>query len=107
VGGAPFNNLLRDRSGEPPRLDFVAHARALGAFSEKVQSLAELEAAVQRAVSSRESHVIVIETNAQVSTRAGGAWWDVPVAEVSPRDETKKARRSYEEARRRQRLDLV
>ena len=37
TGGAPFNNLLRDvRHEAMPEVDFVAHARALGAEAVKV-----------------------------------------------------------------------
>ena len=46
TGGAPFNNLLRDARHETlPEVDFVAHARALGAEAVKANSIAELEAA--------------------------------------------------------------
>ncbi len=49
-GGAPFNNLLVDaRHVTLPAIDFVAHARSLGAEARKVASLAELEAAVTAA----------------------------------------------------------
>jgi 3D-(3,5/4)-trihydroxycyclohexane-1,2-dione acylhydrolase (decyclizing) len=45
TGGAPFNNLLRDARHETlPAVDFVAHARALGAEAVKANSIAELEA---------------------------------------------------------------
>jgi 3D-(3,5/4)-trihydroxycyclohexane-1,2-dione acylhydrolase (decyclizing) len=50
TGGAPFNNLLADTVHQAlPDIDFAAHAASLGARSEKVESLAELEAALQRA----------------------------------------------------------
>jgi 3D-(3,5/4)-trihydroxycyclohexane-1,2-dione acylhydrolase (decyclizing) len=38
------------------------------------------------------------------TTAAGGAWWDVPVPEVSTRREVQEARARYVEARRRQRF---
>ena len=47
-GGAPFNNLL----GETPAIDFAAHARSLGARAEAVKSIADLEAALERAKAS-------------------------------------------------------
>jgi 3D-(3,5/4)-trihydroxycyclohexane-1,2-dione acylhydrolase (decyclizing) len=83
TAGEPHNNLLRDTSTEEARIDFVAHARALGADAEKVADLAALEAAVARAGSAKRTTVIVIETDPQRGTAAGGAWWNVPVAEVS------------------------
>ena len=43
TGGAAFNNLLADARHETlPDIDFAAHAKSLGARSEKVASLAEL-----------------------------------------------------------------
>src|SRR5690606_25118707 len=48
TGGANFNNLFRDTHHVAlPQVDFAAHAAALGARARKVQSLAELEAALK------------------------------------------------------------
>lgn len=81
-GCAPFNNLLLDaRHRVLPRIDFAAHAASLGAVSQKVADLAELEMALASAKRSDRTHVIVIETDPLSSTQAGGAWWDVPRAE--------------------------
>ena len=41
---------------------------------------------------------MVIETDPAVSTAEGGAWWDVPVPEVSSRGSVKQARKAYEQA---------
>jgi 3D-(3,5/4)-trihydroxycyclohexane-1,2-dione acylhydrolase (decyclizing) len=49
--------------------------------------------------------VLVIETDPIALTEAGGAWWDVPVAEVSDRLEVKDARAEYERNSTRQRVD--
>lgn len=92
TGGRPFNNLLAD----PPSIDFAAHARSLGANTEKVSGIAELEAAFGRAMDSEKSYVIVIDTDPAISTEAGGHWWDVAVPEVSTRAEVRAARRDYE-----------
>jgi 3D-(3,5/4)-trihydroxycyclohexane-1,2-dione acylhydrolase (decyclizing) len=102
-GGAPFNNLLGEE-GPPPAIDFAGHARSLGAVSEQVKSIADLEAALVRARTADRTSVIVIETDPLSATAAGGAWWDVPIAEVSTRPEVREARERYVEARRRQRL---
>jgi 3D-(3,5/4)-trihydroxycyclohexane-1,2-dione acylhydrolase (decyclizing) len=102
-GGAPFNNLLGE-DGPPPAIDFAGHARSLGAAAEQVKSIADLEAALARARRGDRTAVVVIETDPVAPTAAGGAWWDVPVPEVSPRGEVQEARRRYLEARRRQRL---
>jgi 3D-(3,5/4)-trihydroxycyclohexane-1,2-dione acylhydrolase (decyclizing) len=95
TGGAPFNNLLADTA---PQIDFAAHAASLGARSEKVAGIAELEAALVRARASDRTYVIVIDTDPQASTEAGGAWWDVAVPEVSERAEVRAARAAYDAA---------
>ena len=96
TGGKPFNNLLDDaRHDVLPDIDFAAHARSLGAASEKVTGVAELEQALARAAASDRSYVIVIDTDPIITTEAGGHWWDVAVPEVSPRAEVQAARREY------------
>ena len=92
TGGEPFNNLLPDSS----RIDFVVHARSLGAEAEKASNISELEAALGRALAADRSYVVVIETDPERSTAAGGAWWDVAVPEVSDRAEVQEARSDYE-----------
>ena len=105
TGGAPFNNLLRDtRHDSLPDVDFVAHARALGAESVKVKSIADLETAFRNARAAKSTQVIVIETDPMGSTDAGGFWWDVAVPAISERKEVDAARRDYEEARKLQRV---
>jgi len=98
TGGAPFNNLLQDtKHATLPEIDFRAHAESLGAIAVKVSSLAELEAAVKAARAHSRSSVIVIDTDPQVSTQAGGHWWDVAVPQVSPRAEVQAAHAVYAE----------
>jgi len=98
TGSAPFNNLLADaRQAAPADVDFVAHARALGALAEKAATIAELDAALARAAAADRSYVVVIDTDPDISTAAGGAWWDVAVPEVSERAEVRAARKDYEE----------
>ena len=64
TGGAPFNNLLRDAWHETlPEVDFVAHARSLGAEAVKVKSIAELETAFKKARGTDSTQVIVIDTD--------------------------------------------
>lgn len=104
-GGESFNNLLDTaRHVVPSAIDFAAHMAAMGARSEKVGSIAELEAALARARASEVSYGIVIDTDPMPTTEAGGAWWDVAVPEVSTRPEVRAARADYETARELQRL---
>ncbi len=103
-GGEPFNNMLDDaRHLAPSAIDFRQHAESQGAVSEKVGSLDELEAAMQRAKASTTTYAIVIDTDPLIVTEAGGAWWDVAVAEVSQSDSVRAARADYERARTKQR----
>ncbi|WP_054312632.1 3D-(3,5/4)-trihydroxycyclohexane-1,2-dione acylhydrolase (decyclizing) [Mesorhizobium sp. 1M-11] len=101
TGGANFNNLLKDTRHETlPDIDFAAHAASLGAISQKVSSIADLESALAKAKTNNRTTVIVIDTDPLISTEAGGHWWDVAVPEVSAREEVNAARKGYEEKRK-------
>ena len=98
TAGTMHNNLLKDSFATDAPVDFVAHARALGADASKVATVAELEAAVAKAKSATRTTVIVIETDPQGGTSAGGAWWNVPVAEVSPDARVREAHAAWRRA---------
>ena len=86
TGGANFNNLLKDAQHEVlPEIDFAKHAEAMGAWSRKVGSIAELESALKEAAGVERTTVLVIDTDPLIATEAGGHWWDVAVPEVSVR----------------------
>ncbi|MBK8084573.1 MAG: 3D-(3,5/4)-trihydroxycyclohexane-1,2-dione acylhydrolase (decyclizing) [Devosia sp.] len=105
TGGANFNNLLKDATHEVlPEIDFAQHAAAMGAWSRKVDSVGELEAALKEAAAIERTTVLVIDTDPLISTEAGGHWWDVAVPEVSVRPSVNAARKEYEEALKGQRL---
>ena len=104
-GGPGFNNMLDDCltvEGGAPKTDFAAHAAALGARSEKVGNIRELEAALERAKASTISYLITLDTDPLEVTEEGGSWWDVAVPEVSPRDQVVEARRRYDAFKERQ-----
>ena len=96
VGGDSFNNLF---GADLPALeiDFAAHAASLGALSEKVACIRELEHALLKARAATRTSVIVIKTDPVATTSAGGAWWDVPVAQTSRREAVRAARSQYEQ----------
>ena len=105
VGGEPFNNLLDDcvqGGAGAPRIDFAAHAAAMGARAENVKTVPELEAALARARASDRTYLVCIETDPAHTTAEGGCWWEVAVPEVSERAEVRRARAEYEEGKRRQ-----
>lgn len=98
TGGAQFNNLYAHTNVSPIGIDFAAHAASMGARSQKVSSISELETALDAAREATETTVIVIDTDPYPTTGAGGYWWDVAVPEVSARAEVNQARAAYEAA---------
>ena len=102
-GGKSFNNMFRtSKIKQFVPVDFVEHARSMGAIAERVQSISELEQAFARAKSADRTVCIVINVAAQRWT-PGGAWWDVGVPEVSPRREVLEAAASMAALRGHQR----
>jgi 3D-(3,5/4)-trihydroxycyclohexane-1,2-dione acylhydrolase (decyclizing) len=92
-GAEGFNNLLTDAAGpgayvDPLRVDFAAHARALGCGVEVVPddgTRADLAAAYARArakaKATRRPVVVVCRVHPATWTEAG-AWWEVGVPEA-------------------------
>ena len=103
-GGVPFNNQLADC--EPANLvyvDFAQHAASMGAISETVGSIDELETAFARARKSDRTHVIVIKTSPNDWTE-GGSFWEVGVPTTSHRPEVIKAGEVMREGKKQQRI---
>ena len=96
-GGASFNNLLRDCRGPGEvRVDFVAHAAALGCDSQRVRTIAELRAALRAARGATRTRVIVIDVDTYAWTD-GDCFWEVGVPEVSDREQVREARAAMDE----------
>lgn len=86
TGNASFNNLFehcKTTEQGAPKIDFAAHAQAMGVTSESVDSLQALEQGIQRARASDSSYLIAIDTDPAPSADNGDAWWDVAIPEVS------------------------
>ena len=97
TGGAEFNNLLDHAAHvNPSKIDFAAHAGAMGADTKKAGSIHELEDALAEARNSSRTTVIIIDTDPYPTTETGGWWWDVAVPEVSEREQVRAARKDYE-----------
>lgn len=101
-GSASFNNLFAHCRGKEVPVDFVAHAKSMGANGETVESLTELNAALKRARQSKATYLIAMRT-ARSRWTPGDAWWDVGVPEVSTRKEVRKAKTTHEKTRHNQR----
>jgi len=85
-------------------LDFAANAASLGAWVARAKSADELKASLAAAREQKRTSVVVIETSYDQRVPGYESWWDVPIAEVSERDSVKAARRSYEDARNKERF---
>jgi 3D-(3,5/4)-trihydroxycyclohexane-1,2-dione acylhydrolase (decyclizing) len=105
-GAAHFNNLIEHvRAKEIAYVDFVSHARSMGAMAIEVSTLEELEGAIEQARGTDRTAVIVIRTDPQTWT-GGDAWWDVGVPETSERHEVLVAKAEHEAERKHQRVGL-
>jgi 3D-(3,5/4)-trihydroxycyclohexane-1,2-dione acylhydrolase (decyclizing) len=88
VGQASFNNLLQDcahtrAAGTAlPRVDFVRHAQSLGASASRVDTVADLEQALQAARAAVQSVVIVVDIDPTQWSDCD-CWWDVGLPEIS------------------------
>jgi 3D-(3,5/4)-trihydroxycyclohexane-1,2-dione acylhydrolase (decyclizing) len=103
--GAPgFNNMYADARttrARPPRVDFAAHAAALGCAVEPVTDLTGLREAYRRAREHARAGrvaVVVIRTHPSSWTDAG-AWWEVGVPEHSRYPAVTDARQASDKAK--------
>jgi 3D-(3,5/4)-trihydroxycyclohexane-1,2-dione acylhydrolase (decyclizing) len=109
TGNAPYNNLIKDcHDVEAPfAVDFAAHARALGAEAETVDSLAELRDAFVRAKAAKRTYLISLKVDPHEGwTTEGHAWWEIGGPEVSERAEVVAAKRATEDGRYAQRAGV-
>ncbi len=104
-GGIPFNNLIADcrLAGDVVEVDFAAHAAAMGCQAETVSTIAELDAAVERARAADVTSVIALKVDPYAWTK-GGSFWEVGVPEVSTRSEVLDARAEIDKGRADQRV---
>ena len=105
-GGASFNNLIKDcKVKEAFGVDFVKHAESMGALGRKVESLAELEQAMDWARTTDRTTVISVVSDAFIWT-PGDALWDVGVPQVSAREEVMDAAKYQADVRSKQRVGV-
>lgn len=104
VGCDGFGTKYRYRDGSDQLtgdylpVDFVANAASLGARAIRASTIDEFRLAIAAARDEDQTTVIVIETDRSQRVAGYESWWDVPVAEVSEREEVQKARADYEDA---------
>lgn len=102
-GGASYNNMLRDCTGDTGvRVDYAAHAASMGAHATNVSTPDELSAALLDARTRAETCVIVVKARESDWTESG-AFWQVGVPEVSQREGVVAARARLDEGLKAQR----
>jgi 3D-(3,5/4)-trihydroxycyclohexane-1,2-dione acylhydrolase (decyclizing) len=87
-------------------IDLPANAAAYGADVFEATTPDELRQALSKAAETPNTAVIYVRVDEQGRFGGSGAWWDVPVAEVSTEESTRAARREYDEQAAGQRLYL-
>jgi len=115
VGAQRFGTSYRYRDPASGRLDgdvlpvdLAANAQSLGVRVLRAATMTEFADALAEARRWTGGPVLVhIETDPTVRSPDSQAWWDVPVAEVSELDSTRRARAEYETAKTAQRPYLA
>ncbi len=110
VGVQRFGTRYRYRDPRTGRLDgdvlpvdLAANAASLGVRVLRAETIPQLKAALAEAKEETGPVLVHIETDPMVPAPDSEAWWDVPVAEVSGLDDTRRAREAYEKAKTAQR----
>ena len=93
-------------SDERIGIDLAANAASYGASVLTAETAGELKTALADAAGIDNTVVIYIKVDAKGRFGGSGAWWDVPVSEISEVDSTQQARKEYEEQLTEQRLYL-
>ncbi|HEX2619400.1 MAG TPA: 3D-(3,5/4)-trihydroxycyclohexane-1,2-dione acylhydrolase (decyclizing) [Phototrophicaceae bacterium] len=113
VGSDGFGTKYRYRTesdhldGDNLPIDYAANCASLGAHVIKATNRGEFKNALQAAREIKNRPVCIV-TEVDRRQRVGGyeSWWDVAVAEVSENPEVAKARKDYEEAKKKERFFL-
>ena len=102
-GGKEFNCLFN--SSKAPNLvpvNFAKHAESMGAKSEEVSSISELEEAFKRAKKSDVTYLISIKTHSY-QWLEGSAYWESPTLEMPSTKENEEALKLHKEGKSKQR----
>ena len=83
-------------TGDVVPIDFAANARSLGADVLTPRGRDDLAAAMQTALASNRTTVVVVETDPSVDVPSYESWWDVPRAQVSDSATVRDARARWE-----------
>jgi len=103
-GAASFKTMLADEDHpNPPKIDFVAIARGMGANAHRVHSVDDLEATLKAHRLTSGVHVYVVDV-ALHQWSEGGSFWEVAVPEISHRPSVDQAREALLAGKSHQRM---
>lgn len=113
VGSQRFGTSYRYRNAATARLDgevlpidLADNMRSLGAAVIEADGVDAFRAAVREALRAEQTTAVYVRSDPHAPGIPGGAWWDVPVAEVSALPTTREARARYDTERGAQRHHL-
>jgi 3D-(3,5/4)-trihydroxycyclohexane-1,2-dione acylhydrolase (decyclizing) len=113
IGSKAFGVRYRARNkstgqldGAPLLVDFAANARSLGARVLCARDIGGFNEALAQTRREKTTTVIVVETDPEKRVAGYESWWDVPLAETSTMPGVKKASKSYQKARLKERYYL-
>ncbi len=102
-GGKEFNCLFESsKNSNLVGINFAQHAESMGAKSEEVASISELEEAFKRAKKSNVTYVISIKTHSY-QWLEGSAYWESPTLEIPNTKENEEALKLHKEGKAKQR----
>lgn len=111
-GAEAFGTRFNERGdklrhdGARLEVDFAANAASYGAKVWTADNAEDFAAALEEAKAYDGTGVVYVKVDAKARFGGSGAWWDVPVAEVSTLESTQTARAAYEANRAAQHLYL-
>ena len=102
-GGKEFNCLFNSSNIQNSKeVNFAQHAASMGAQSEHVSSISELEEAFKRAKQSDITYVISIKTHSY-EWLEGSTYWESPTLEIPTTKENEEALKLHKEGKSKQR----
>ncbi len=98
-----FGNQYRKRDessseyiGDKLPVDYAAHAKSMGIDAITVKTKQRLENAIAKARENNGSTLIEVLVDPDAKVLSYGAWWDVPVAQISESDKVTRTRAEYD-----------
>ncbi|RZT66480.1 3D-(3,5/4)-trihydroxycyclohexane-1,2-dione hydrolase [Microcella alkaliphila] len=111
-GSQAFGTRFNERGdgsmhdGARLEVDFAANAASYGAKVWTADNATDFTRALEEAKAYEGTSVVYVQVDAQGRFGGSGAWWDVPVPEVSTLESTQQARVEYDQNRAKQHLYL-